>query len=71
MKIKTILGVLVVGALVVLAGPPGGTEARSRLNSNAASDKKMNSEVKSTNRHPAHRRHSRRRGWSHHLHPGW
>jgi hypothetical protein len=71
MNIKTVLGVLAVAAFIVLAGPLRSTEVRSLLTSNAAADKQMKSEVKSTNRHPAHRRHSRRRGWSHHLHPGW
>jgi hypothetical protein len=71
MNIKTVLNALVVGVFIVLAGPLRGTEARSPLNSNAAADKQTKAEVKSTVWHSGHRRHSRRRGWSHHLHPGW
>jgi hypothetical protein len=71
MNIKTILRVLVVGMFIILAGSLRGTEARSLPNSNAAAAEQMKTEVKSTNRHPWHRRHSRRRGWTHHLHPGW
>jgi hypothetical protein len=69
MNIKTVLSVLVVGVFIVLAGPPQGAEARSLLNSNAA--EQTTTKVKSANRHHWPRRHSRRRGWSHHLDPGW
>jgi hypothetical protein len=71
MNIKTILSVLVVGVLLVLTGPPQDADARSLLNSNAATAAQKTTEVKSTNRHHWGRRHRRHQGWTHHLHPGW
>jgi hypothetical protein len=71
MNIQTILRVMVVAALVFLAGPPQRAKAQSQQNSNAVTAEKMKPDVKSTKRHQSRQQHVRPRKRVHHLDPGW
>jgi hypothetical protein len=72
MNVEVVLRILAVGVFVFLAGPiRGAEEVRSPLKSNAASAEKKAAAAKTTHRHHPRRRHSRHRGWTHHLDPRW